>query len=62
MAPDARIIAIQVFSRFNNQADCGNLPAPCARTYPSDQIAALDRVLNVFAQNQPIAAVTADFE
>lgn len=44
VAKDTSLIAIQVFSKFNNQNDCGTTPAPCARTYNSDQIKGLERV------------------
>ncbi len=43
VAKGASIIAIQVFSRFNNLADCGNY-APCALAYTSDMIAGMQRV------------------
>lgn len=44
VAKDASIIAIQVFSRFASQDDCGSTPAPCVRTYQSDYILGLQRV------------------
>lgn len=44
VAKDASVIAIQVFSKFPNQASCGAVPAPCALSFTSDQIAALQRV------------------
>ncbi len=44
VAPGAKIIAIQVFSKFNNSADCGSSPVPCVRTYTSDQLLGLERV------------------
>lgn len=49
VAPGANIIAIQVFTRFTSDADCGGDPgdAPCVRTYASDQIAGLDRVFDL---------------
>lgn len=47
VAPGANIIAIQVFTRFNRDADCGSGGAPCVRTYTSDQIAGLDRVFDL---------------
>jgi len=53
---DAKIIAIQVFSRFNSQADCGSAPAPCLRSFRSDQVEALERVLDL-SDNFNIAAV-----
>jgi len=47
VARDANIIAIKVFSQFNSQADCGTAPAPCLRSFRSDQIDALERVLDL---------------
>ena len=44
VAKDANIIAIQVFSRFDTATDCGSDPAPCVRSYSSDQIRGLERV------------------
>lgn len=44
VAPKATIIAIQVFSRFDSASFCGSAPAPCALSYNSDQLAALERV------------------
>ncbi len=49
VAPEARIIAIQLFSRFTDggaNAFCANAgrTSPCTLTYTSDQIAALNRV------------------
>ncbi|MFQ6173154.1 S8 family serine peptidase [Oryzobacter sp. R7] len=41
VAPGANIIAMQVFTRFNDAADCPG-GAPCVASYPSDQINALD--------------------
>ncbi|HYH87554.1 MAG TPA: S8 family serine peptidase, partial [Pyrinomonadaceae bacterium] len=43
VARDANIIAIQIFSRFNNSSDCGGV-APCVRTFGSDQMKGLERV------------------
>jgi subtilisin family serine protease len=39
----AMLIPIQIFSRFSGN-DCGNRPSPCALTFDSDQIAALEWV------------------
>jgi len=44
VAPDAGIIAIQVFTRFNDADDCTPKTAPCVLSYQSDQIAGLNRV------------------
>lgn len=43
VARDANLIAMQVFSKFTSVAYCGN-SAPCALTWRSDQISALNRV------------------
>jgi subtilisin family serine protease len=43
VAPDASLIAIQVFSRFDSSTSCGST-IPCVLTYTSDQIKALERV------------------
>ena len=44
VAPEAKIIAVQVFSRFNSSSACQSSPAPCVLSYTSDQIRALQRV------------------
>ncbi|MGC2063588.1 MAG: S8 family serine peptidase [Thermodesulfovibrionales bacterium] len=49
VAPGAGIIAIQIFSRFNSEADCGDGKAPCALSYPSDMIRGLERVYDLSA-------------
>ncbi|WP_392545238.1 S8 family serine peptidase [Oryzobacter telluris] len=41
VAPGASIIAMQVFTRFTDDADCPG-GAPCIASYPSDQVNALD--------------------
>jgi subtilisin len=56
VAKDAKIIAIQVFSSVNNAESCGTNPVPCALSYTSDQLRALERVKTLSAQ-MPIAAV-----
>lgn len=43
VAKEAQIAAIQVFSRI---ANCDPTPSPCAQAYISDQVAALEWVLN----------------
>ena len=47
VAKDATIIAIQVFSRFDDAGICG--AASCALSYTSDQLRALDYVLQLRA-------------
>ncbi len=44
VAREASIIAVQVFTRFNSDDDCGSTPAPCVRAYSSDIVAGLDFV------------------
>ncbi|MBT5488053.1 MAG: S8 family serine peptidase, partial [Halieaceae bacterium] len=46
VAPEADIIAVQVFSEFGRNADCNNSP-PCVRTWSSDQMVALEHVLSL---------------
>ncbi len=55
VAPDAQLIAVQVFTQFNDFLDCGG-SAPCALTYSSDQIEALEFVYSLRA-TYSIAAV-----
>lgn len=43
VAPEANIIAIQIFSLFNSTSSCGGYTS-CMLTYSSDQIAGLERV------------------
>lgn len=45
VAKGAEIIAMQVFSKFSTEDVCGVGRAPCALTLGSDQIAALEQVL-----------------
>jgi subtilisin family serine protease len=56
-APEAEIVAVQVFSVFDASA-CGGLgrAGPCVASFTSDQIRALDYVLTL-AKSRPVAAV-----
>jgi subtilisin len=45
VAPSARIIAIQVFSRFRGESNCGRGRTVCALARFRDQLAGLERVL-----------------
>ena len=56
MAPDADIIAVQVFSQFRGLA-CGGQPSPCTASFTSDQIRALDFVLQQQTGGRAVAAV-----
>jgi subtilisin family serine protease len=55
VAPGAKLIAVQVFSRFDNAEFCGS-SAPCVLTYTSDQIAALEYIYSL-RNSYAIAAV-----
>ena len=44
VAKNSNIIAIQVFTRFNSDSDCGSGRSPCVLSYRSDQIKGLERV------------------
>lgn len=44
VAPRAKLVAVQVFSRLDNEKDCGSRPVPCLLSYWSDQISALEYV------------------
>jgi subtilisin family serine protease len=55
VAPGARIVAIQVFSRFTG-ADCGEGGGECFLSATSDQIAALERVFTLRSQYNIVAA------
>jgi subtilisin family serine protease len=61
VAPLAGVIAIQVFTRFDDTTNCPstNGPPPCIASYPSDQIDGLERVLELAGPNNVnrIAAV-----
>ena len=56
VAKDASIIAMQVFSRFDDEQVCRGLPTPCALSFASDQIRALEQVYALRTTHQ-IAAV-----
>lgn len=47
VAPGAGLVAIQVFTRFDAADDCSPRAAPCVLTFPSDQLLAMDRLLDV---------------
>lgn len=44
VARGANLIAVQVFSRFDGSSSCFPNPAPCVRTFTSDQIKGLERI------------------
>lgn len=47
VAPGARLVSIQVFTRFDNPATCVPMAAPCLGASTVDQIDALNRVLTL---------------
>jgi subtilisin family serine protease len=55
VAKDASLISIQVFSNISNTEDCDGAP-PCALSYTSDQLKALERV-RVLSSSIKIASV-----
>jgi subtilisin family serine protease len=56
VARGAKVLAIQIFSRFDSAAFCGLGPRPCVLSYTSDQIKGLERVYALRATYK-IAAV-----
>ncbi|PJM98005.1 serine protease [Streptomyces sp. CB01201] len=56
VAPGAKIIAIQVFSRFDSPDYCGSV-TPCALSFTSDQLAALEKVDAYKQAGKPVIAV-----
>jgi subtilisin len=63
VAPDARLMAVQVFSQVTNPTNCGG-SAPCMAAFTSDIIAGLERVyalapaLNVVSVNMSLGGNT----
>ena len=56
VAPEASIVALQVFTRFGSWTACGGSP-PCIASYTSDQVAALDWLL---ARHESLGVVAAN--
>jgi subtilisin family serine protease len=57
VAPGATLVSIQVFSEITSSTQCSPSPAPCARAYESDVLAALEEVYDVFRFEHTIPAV-----
>jgi len=55
-APGASVIAIQVFSRFTSEQQCGVGNAPCVKAFTSDWTAALEYLYSIRAQYNIAAA------
>ncbi|WP_433516940.1 S8 family serine peptidase [Nonomuraea sp. CA-143628] len=47
VAPGAKLVAIQVFSKFTTDAFCGVGAAPCVLSFTSAQVAGLEKVLQL---------------
>jgi subtilisin family serine protease len=58
VAPRAKIVAIQVYTRFNDEETCGKGQAPCARAYDSDLIAALNHVRFLVTRPHLVGCIT----
>jgi len=57
VAPEAGLIAVKVFARFDDPVDCASAGgAPCALSYTSDQMSGLERIAEL-AGSHAIAAV-----
>ncbi|WP_159931151.1 S8 family serine peptidase [Oceanicoccus sp. KOV_DT_Chl] len=64
IAPEAGIIAIQIFSRFATETDCGVGKAPCILSFSSDTFSALEYLADLVdgtSANYNIAAVNMSF-
>lgn len=46
-APDAKLIALQVYSQFDDPTLCGEASSPCALSFASDQIRALNYLYSI---------------
>ncbi|HWQ11800.1 MAG TPA: S8 family serine peptidase, partial [Roseiflexaceae bacterium] len=56
IAPGAALVPVQVYSRFEGSA-CRGLPSPCALSWSSDQLRALDWVYAALRHRMDVAAV-----
>ncbi|HSH26663.1 MAG TPA: S8 family serine peptidase, partial [Wenzhouxiangella sp.] len=57
VAPNADIIAIQVFTRIENPTQCPPGQTVCTGSFPSDQIAAMDYINNTLSTQHDVAAL-----
>lgn len=57
VAHGADIIAIQVFSKFNDEEDCSPGSTPCVRSFNSDMLMALEHVYEDLRHDFPIASI-----
>jgi len=56
------LIAIQVFSRLDDADYCAPSPSPCLKSFSSDQLRALERILTWHSSGYPLAAVTINLD
>lgn len=56
VAPAARVVAVNVYSRFDDPALCAGQPAPCVLSFPSDQLRALQYLADHYADYPIVAA------
>nr|BFE83136.1 hypothetical protein GCM10020093_057370 [Planobispora longispora] len=56
VAPGAKILSIQVFSRFNGEKECGEGEAPCVMAYDSSILQGLNYVLQKSSSRKFAAA------
>ncbi|GAA3142872.1 S8 family peptidase [Nonomuraea roseoviolacea] len=56
VAPEAGIVAIQVFSRFDSEDYCGAGAAPCVLSFTSAQLAGLEKAREMSDDGVPIVA------
>ncbi|MFJ2022108.1 S8 family peptidase, partial [Streptomyces nodosus] len=56
VAPGADLIAIQIFSKFDNEDYCGVGATPCVLSFASAQIAALEKVWEFRQAGKPVIA------
>ena len=59
VAPGASLMAVQVFSRFDNASYCGD-SNPCALSYTSDQMSGLEQVLSIHNANNGVSIASAN--
>ncbi|MER7623687.1 S8 family serine peptidase [Streptomyces sp. NPDC126503] len=56
VAPDANVLAMQVFSKFTSDDRCGAGKSPCVLSFTSSQVKALERVLALKRSGTDIVA------
>lgn len=59
VAPGAKLVSIQVMSKFTNAADCSPMPAPCVQAFLSDIARGLERVYLLAQKSRPYTIAAA---